>query len=121
MVPGMALMKRTVIKREYISKFVSVVKWRIKFASYIDAQVTRNAITQCTRISSSIACDRIVEPNAYSILGYQPTSQDITLCFTILSNIIDYLRVAYCILENHDRKLTFELRLFFGVIFGFLK
>ena len=23
-------------------------------------------------------------------------------------------RVAYCILDNHDRKLTFELRLFFG-------
>ena len=43
MVPGMALMKRTVIKREYISKFVSVVKWRIKLASYIDAPVTRNA------------------------------------------------------------------------------
>ena len=71
-------------------------------------------ITQCTRISSSIACDRIVEPNAHRFLGYQPASQDITLCFTILPNIIDYLRVAYCILENHDRKLTFELRLFFG-------
>jgi hypothetical protein len=43
MVPGMALMKTTVIKREYISKFVSVVKWRIKFARYIDVPVTRNA------------------------------------------------------------------------------
>jgi hypothetical protein len=42
MVPGMALMKRTVIKREYISKFVSVVKWRIKFASYIDVPVICN-------------------------------------------------------------------------------
>jgi hypothetical protein len=32
----------------------------------------------------------------------------------ILPNIIDHLRVAYGILEKHVRKLTFELRLFFG-------
>ena len=75
-------------------------------------------ITQSTRISSSVACDIMLYRRipciqhlriSASILGYH-----IVLYDTSLPNIIHYLRVAYCILENHDRKLTFELRLFFG-------